>query len=303
VLLYAFTLGLVAAVNPCGFPLLPAYLALFARGGTAGPGPLSRTARGLGAGAGVCAGFVAVFGALGAAVESGARVVVDWAPWAMVPFGAAMAGFGVLVLLGRAPHLSLPVPRARSGRPGVVAMASFGVAYAVASLSCALPLFLAAVAGSFTRAGPLAGLGTFAAYALGMGLVLMVASLVVSHAGAAALRRASRLGRGLPRASGAVLAVVGAYLVLYWVSDLVRPASAPAPVRAVEAAQSAVSNWLAASPRLSGLVLGAAVVAALVVPALAHPGPARANSPGAQVGSGSAGARPAPSGARGTTSA
>ncbi len=28
-ILFAFTLGLVAAVNPCGFPMLPAYLALF----------------------------------------------------------------------------------------------------------------------------------------------------------------------------------------------------------------------------------------------------------------------------------
>lgn len=47
--LYAFTLGLVAAVNPCGFPLLPAYLALFA-GGEHRPDWVGRTARGMTAG-------------------------------------------------------------------------------------------------------------------------------------------------------------------------------------------------------------------------------------------------------------
>jgi cytochrome c biogenesis protein CcdA len=29
---YAFALGFVAAINPCGFPLLPAYLTFFAEG-------------------------------------------------------------------------------------------------------------------------------------------------------------------------------------------------------------------------------------------------------------------------------
>ncbi|MGH8995872.1 MAG: cytochrome c biogenesis CcdA family protein, partial [Acidimicrobiales bacterium] len=58
-LLYAFTLGLVAAVNPCGFPLLGAYLAFFV-----GDGELDRSRRnlrGVAAGASVTAGFVVVF--------------------------------------------------------------------------------------------------------------------------------------------------------------------------------------------------------------------------------------------------
>ena len=59
-LLYAFTLGLVAAVNPCGFPLLPAYLSLFVGEDTVGRP--QRNLRALGAGASVAAGFVVVFG-------------------------------------------------------------------------------------------------------------------------------------------------------------------------------------------------------------------------------------------------
>jgi uncharacterized membrane protein len=115
--------------------------------------------------------------------------------------------------------------------------------------------------------------GTFIAYALGMGLLLMVASLVVAHAGTSALRRALPFSRFVPRVAGAVLALVGAYLVLYWVTDLAAPLAVPPPVRVVEQAQSALSNWLASSPRLIGAILGAVVVVALVLLALARPVP------------------------------
>ncbi|MGC8626436.1 MAG: cytochrome c biogenesis protein CcdA, partial [Acidimicrobiales bacterium] len=141
-LLYAFTLGLVAAVNPCGFPLLPAYLAMFAGEGT-GTGHIKQTVRGLVAGASVSAGFVMVFGVVGVAAESGAGVVISWAPWAMVVLGAALAAFGVLVLAGREPHVRLRAPGFRVPQRDQVgsarraaAMVGFGAAYAVASLSC-----------------------------------------------------------------------------------------------------------------------------------------------------------------------
>jgi cytochrome c biogenesis protein CcdA len=260
-LVYAFGLGLVAAVNPCGFPLLPAYLAVLV-GDKRGPGALSRTGRALGAGASVTVGFVVVFGALGALVESGARLLLGWVPWAMLPVAAAMVLVGVLAAAGRPLRLRLPLPRLSSSE-GLLGMGLFGVAYAVASLSCALPLFLAGVAGSFTRSGFVAGLGNFVAYALGMGLLLMVATLLVAHLGAGILRRAVPATRVVPRLSGVVLALVGAYLALYWVNDLVDPLGAPAPVRAVEGAGALVSNWLGRSPSLAGAALGAAVLVAI----------------------------------------
>jgi cytochrome c-type biogenesis protein len=264
-LAYAFALGLVAPVNPCGFPLLPAYLAAVAGEGRGAP-PLERTIRGLAAGAGVSAGFVLVFGVLGLAVEAGARIVENWVPWAMVPVGAALAVIGTLAALGRPLYARLAVPRLRSPHHAF-AVAGFGAAYAVSSLSCSLPVFLAGVAGSFTRLGLLTGAENFIAYALGMGVLLCAASLVVAHAGTAALRRALPLARAVPRVVGVVLALVGAYLVLYWVSDLTQ--SSPAPVQAVESLQSALSAWLAGSARLVSIVLGGAVVVALVSLAVA----------------------------------
>jgi cytochrome c-type biogenesis protein len=271
-LAYPFALGLVAPVNPCGFPLLPAYLAAVA-GEPASSRLLERTVRALAAGAGVSSGFVLVFGVIGLAVEAGAHLVESWVPWAMVPIGGAMFVVGVLAALGRPFYPRLPLPRLRGSRRGL-AMAGFGTAYAVASLTCSLPVFLAGVAGSFTRLGVLRGVENFIAYALGMALLLTVASLVVALAGTAALRRALPLARAVPRVVGVVLALVGAYLVLYWVSDLTQ--SAPAPVQVVESVQSELSTWLAGSARLVGMVLGGAVVVAVVSLAIASRRPALA---------------------------
>lgn len=103
---YAFTLGLVAAVNPCGFPLLPAYLAMFA-GGTGGH-RAARTGQGLVSGAGVTCGFVAVFGTLGVVLVSGAALASGWLLWFMVAAGALMAALGVSTLCGRPLYLRLP---------------------------------------------------------------------------------------------------------------------------------------------------------------------------------------------------
>lgn len=265
-LLYPFSLGLVASANPCGFPLLPAYLSYFVAN-SSDRGWISRTASGLATGAAVTAGFVAVFASLGILFESGVRLVVSWVPWVMVPFGAALALFGILELWGKHPRVPLPALGMRRGGGGL-AVVAFGAAYAVASLSCALPLFLAGVAGSFTRSGALAGVGDFVSYGLGMGLFLTVASLAAAHARLSALRSIRPLTRFVPRLAGGILAAVGAYLVLYWVSDLVDPLSTPAPVRAVDSLQSAISGWLAGSPRLLGLAGAVIVVGALAMIAL-----------------------------------
>jgi cytochrome c-type biogenesis protein len=261
-LLYAFTLGLVAAVNPCGFPLLGAYLSFFV---AEGPTDRShRAVRGLRAGASVTSGFLVVFGVLGILAETGIEVVLSWVPWVMIPIGVAMTGIGLAAVAGHPLKVPVPARRLGAGR-GVLAMAGFGVTYAVASLTCALPLFLAAVAGSFGRLGFGDGIGTFVAYALGMGLFLMVAGLVVANLGVSPLRRFAPLTRFVPRLAGIVLSLVGAYLTFYWSAYVADPTAQPEPIGLVEHVQTAISNWLSSSPRAIGVVLGLALLVGLAL--------------------------------------
>lgn len=243
---YAFILGLVAAVNPCGFPLLPAYLASFLV--TEHPGGwAARTLRALVAGACVTTGFVATFGLAGVLVTSGMALIGDWIPWVMLGVGAALAALGLSALAGKHVRLRLPAVRFRSGS-SVAAMAGFGVAYAVASLSCTLPLFLAGIVGSFTRDGFLNGLLSFVAYAFGMGFFVIAASLIAAQFGAESLRALRPLTRFVPIAASVLVTVVGVYLIYYWGTDLINPLASTPVTNAVTFVQTAVSGWLAASP-------------------------------------------------------
>jgi cytochrome c biogenesis protein CcdA len=264
---YAFTLGLVAAVNPCGFPLLPAYLALFA-GDTSGLDGARRTVRALVAGACMTVGFVLAFGVVGILAESGIALVTSWAPWVMILVGVALAVLGIRGLAGRALRVPVPVIRFAGGRTAM-AMGGFGVAYAVASLSCALPLFLAGVAGAFTRLGPIDGWALFLSYALGMGVFVTGASIIAAHADPAVLRRIRPLGRVLPTAASILVTLVGCYLVYFWASELLDPAHTPVVVAFIDAVQSAISQWLASSALAVGCTLGVLVLVGIGLVAIA----------------------------------
>jgi cytochrome c-type biogenesis protein len=260
--LYSFSLGLVGAVNPCGFPLLPAYLVISAAEARSAPLAL-RLLRALGSGLSATAGFLVVFGSLGVLITVGLQVAMGWVPWVMVPVGAACLVVGALAAAGRPLPIRLSARALPVGRNRTLTFLGFGVAYAVASLSCALPVFLAGVADSFTRRGLGVGLTAGAAYALGMGLVICALSLAGAGAHPVRARRLRAAQPTIDRLVGGVLALVGAYVVLYWVGDLVSPFTETAPVRAVENVQNHVSIWLSGSPRLAGAVIGGAIVAVL----------------------------------------
>ena len=147
----------------------------------------------------------------------------------------------------------------------------FGVSYAVASLSCTLPVFLTVVATQVTRGSFTSGVATFVAYASGMALVLMaitVALAVGKWSLVAGLRGA---GRSVGRVSGAILVATGSYIVWFWIVSIRSGPQALAevgPFAFVEGLSQAVQNAVAQAPLVWGLglagVVGVAVVAALV---------------------------------------
>lgn len=259
--LYAFSLGLVAAFNPCGFPLLPAYL-MVAGGPDRRPFP-ARALRALGSGATMTVGFVLVFGVVGALAKAGFDGVVEWVPWFMLPVGAVCVAVGIASVAGRPFQLHLPQPALPKGRNHLTTLGVFGIGYAVASLTCALPLFLVGVADSFTHRGVALGMICGLSYAAGMGLVVTAVALAATGARQVHLKRIRPLQPVLDRLAGAVLALIGAYLVLYWGADLATPFTNPLPVRLVEWVQTHLVSLVAVSPRLTGAFLGAVVVATL----------------------------------------
>ncbi|WP_299445056.1 cytochrome c biogenesis CcdA family protein [uncultured Phycicoccus sp.] len=210
----ALAAGMLAALNPCGFALLPAYLSLLVTGED--PSRTAAVVRALRMTVAMTAGFTAAFAVFGAVVAPVASSAQRYLPWFSVLAGAAVFGAGLWLVTGHG--LVLPAWGSRPGRPvtrSLGSMFGFGVSYALASLTCTIAPFLAVVVSSFRAESPLAGLGLFALYAAGMGLVVGSAALAVALARSSLVRGARRVGRRMPLISGSLLLVVGAYVAYY----------------------------------------------------------------------------------------
>jgi cytochrome c-type biogenesis protein len=265
----AFTAGMVATVNPCGFAMLPAYLSFFLGLESAGDDdPRAGVARALAVGAAVTLGFIAVFTAIGALISHLSVAVDEWFPQMTIVVGLAVLALGVALLFGFELRLALPHLERGGRERSLVSMFVFGVSYAVASLSCTLPVFLSVVAGTFSRSNAVSGIAMYVFFALGMGLVLTVLTL-----GLALARRGlvQSLRSALPlinRISGVLLVVAGAYFTWYGIYELrIRddPLTEDGPVGTVTGWSAEISTWIQdlGATRL-GLGLGIVVCVALL---------------------------------------
>lgn len=247
----ALAAGLLAAVNPCGFALLPAYLSVLVLGEGPAParGPVAPVGRALALTAAMTAGFVAVFGTFGLLAGPVADAVAQRLPWVSVLIGAALVTAGGWLLAGR--QLPALTPRPATG-PAVRArfgsMALFGAGYAIASLGCTIGPFLAVVVAGFRAGSPAAGVGLFVAYALGMGLAVGAAALAVALARASLIRRTRRAAPLLGRLAGLLLVLTGGYVAWYGWYEVRLFAGGDADDRVVDGAgrvQGALSDGLA----------------------------------------------------------
>jgi cytochrome c biogenesis protein CcdA len=237
----AFGAGMVAAVNPCGFAMLPAYLSYFC--GLEGTeeaagdrvderrqarrtdeseraGPASAVLRALAVTGVMTAGFVAVFGLVGLVVAQVSTSILDHAKWATILIGAALVVLGAALLAGRELTVRLPHLDRGGNNRELGSMFLFGVSYAVASLSCTLPAFLATTSSAFHRAGTLGGLTTYVSYGLGMGLIVGALTLAVALARAGVVRALRRIARHVTRLSGALVLVAGLYVGYYGIYEV-----------------------------------------------------------------------------------
>src|SRR5262245_60442459 len=220
---FAFVAGLFASVNPCGFVMLPALVGYYLGADEQTFVQLSfwaRLARALGLSLVVTLGFLLVFGVVGAAVMSGGHALLIVVPYAAFLIGLALVLLGLWLLAGRELHIRLPQQAERLARDNPFALLAFGISYAVASISCTLPIFLIAIGQSILAASWGEGIVTFVAYGVGMGSVLFVVSLATAFAQVGVNRWLRRFLPIVTRLSGAVIAVAGVYIMITQVNLL-----------------------------------------------------------------------------------
>jgi cytochrome c-type biogenesis protein len=264
----ALAAGMLAAVNPCGFALLPAYLAFLISGDTP-PGRVAAVRRALTATVAMTAGFAAVFAVFGLAIAPAAGQIQRHLPWVTIGIGLVLVGLGGWLLAGRSlPGLRLGAATGPALSRTVMSMATFGAAYAVASLSCTIGPFLTLVVTSFRAGSGVDGVGLFLAYAAGMGLTVAAAALAVALAQGGVIGRLRRAAPLISRLGGLLLVVAGGYVAYYgwWETRVLAGAGATDPV--VDTVGS-VQRWLADGLDRVGPAAVAAVAVLLAVGGLA----------------------------------
>ena len=167
--------------------------------------------------------FVALFGLAGLVLGTLGAAAGDWLPWLSLSTGVLLAIAGGRLLAGA----SVGAPPAErladclggaARRSGLLGYAAYGLAFALSSLGCTLPLFLTAVGTGLARGGLVGGLSQLVLYALGMSLVVSLLTVLVGLFGRGVLLHVRGIAGLLQPLSAALLLATGGYIVYYWLS-------------------------------------------------------------------------------------
>ncbi|MEY3806170.1 MAG: hypothetical protein RIR69_982 [Actinomycetota bacterium] len=261
---YSFILGVMAAINPCGFVLLPTYLVYYL-GTEINRGPESRAAtlrRGLSVGTAVSAGFVGLFLVVGIISRAFTNTIVTHSKYASLVIGIALVAMGIAMFLGWKPPIAQPnisVQRQRT----VWNMFLFGIVYAIASIGCTIGFLTSVILGSINRQGYVSGVLSITLYGLGMGLLVTSLTVALAFARVGLVKSLKKGFRWFDRVSAGFVTLTGVYLSWYWFSSIT-DRGANGIITRVDSVQTRVAEFLnnIGAPMLAiifGLIVGVAV--------------------------------------------
>ena len=240
---YSFVLGVLAAVNPCGFVLLPTYLIFFL--GTREEPNLStaeRLRRALIVSSGISIGFPAIFFVIGVI----SRLFTQWielnAKYASLAIGVVLLVGGARMLTGWTPKFASPQMngvQSKTFRATII----YGLAYAVASIGCTIGFLTTAVFGSIALNGFVSGVFSILLYGLGMAMLVtaLTVSLAFAKTGLVTVIK-SRLNI-IQRLGAFFVTLTGVYLVFYWWAAISETRSTKFVAR-IERWQTRVASFL-----------------------------------------------------------
>jgi cytochrome c biogenesis protein CcdA len=218
---YSFLLGIMAAVNPCGFVLLPTYLVYYL--GTElnreDENKTTTLRRGLTVGMAVSSGFIGLFLVVGIISRAFTTVIRDNAKYAAFVIGIGLVAMGIAMLFGWKPPIAQPdvsVERKRT----TWNMFLFGIVYAIASIGCTIGLLISVILGSINRHGFVSGVISIVLYGLGMGLLVTSLTVALAFARVGLVSTIKKSFKGFDKISAVFVVLTGLYLSWYWLGAI-----------------------------------------------------------------------------------
>lgn len=212
-LTFIFTAGALALLSPCGFPMLPGYISYYM-------GSKATLGKAVPSGLACTLGLLTVFSAIGVATSTFGSLITRYIPILELIAGVAAILMGVSMIveiriptfLVRLSALSLRPPKKR----GLIGIFLYGAVYGLATIGCSAPIFFSILFYAVAAGGPLYGILTFIVYASGMGLPIIITTILVAKAKELTLERIVKMTPWLQKISGTVLIVIGVYLIYFY---------------------------------------------------------------------------------------
>ena len=233
---YSFILGVMAAVNPCGFVLLPTYLVYYL-GTELNREDESKTTtlrRGLSVGVAVSSGFIGLFLVVGIISRAFTTVISENAKYAALVIGIGLIAMGIAMLFGWKLPIAQPDVSVQRKRT-TWNMFLFGIVYAIASIGCTIGLLISVILGSINRHGFVSGVISIVLYGLGMGLLVTSLTVALAFARVGLVSTIKKSFKWFDKVSAVFVVLTGLYLSWYWLGAITE--------RGTDGITSRVERW------------------------------------------------------------
>ncbi len=211
---FSFGAGLAAFFSPCSVALLPSYVTYSFSNKLKETWPAKKLLTAARFGAIASLGFFAVFGASGGTILLLGNSVKAAIPGIAIATGSALILAGVLMVAGKKLNIRAGKLLSAIKNPKRSSFI-FGVAYAIAALSCTFPLFLSVVLQGIADSSRTNGLAYLLAYILGMSAMMTGATVAIIVAREVAEKRIRSIVPAIEKATPYALMAAGTYMIYY----------------------------------------------------------------------------------------
>lgn len=219
---FGFLTGLSTFFSPCAFSLFPGYIAYYMAFTSTGGRPAHLSSLRLGS---VCAaGAVSFFLIIGIGLSAFGGSLSSFLIKAKPILALGIALLGVPLLLDRQlrlPFVQAMIPTISHANPGHgpwKGIFLYGFVYGLASTGCTLPVYMSAVIFPILSGHAWAGLLTFLSFALAMGLMMLIITVLVGLSQQTLIVRLQGSSVTIKRIGGIVLILVGLYAGYYYLT-------------------------------------------------------------------------------------
>lgn len=208
---WPFSAGVLVLLSPCGYALIPGYISYHL-------GSEVSVSRALQGGIISTIGLVTVFSILGLGSFLISGLIRPYLTLLTVFSAIVIMIMGLLILSG----FSFPSTFLRlqgSSKRGMTGFFIFGIAYGLGAAGCTAPVFFSVLLFGMLDGGMFGGILTFTFYALGVGIPLIITSILVATTKRSMISKIRDITPKLHRFSGVVMILVGIYLIYTYLTS------------------------------------------------------------------------------------